>query len=216
MPPNCVLGHLSLRLCRAGRLRRVKPLMESGKAKSRTDVCLLAPHSAALREMRLALSPEKYTVQTKVLTIASARVEHAVPAAHIYVIDIEGPLAQVAPAVSDIIHSQPSSLFIATAETFHEANTFPMLRLGIKGIVEHAVLDPQLEQAIETVAAGGYWVPRVILSEFVSSILKTSPRPPLERAEVDLSRARWRSWKLSWTISPIRKSGAGWAFRNAP
>lgn len=162
--------------------------MESGKAKSRTDVCLLAPHSAALREMRHALSPEKYTVQTKVLTVASARVEDAVPAAHIYVIDIEGSLAQVAPAVSDIIHSRPSSLFIATAETFREVNTFPMLRLGIKGIVEHALLETQLEHAIETVAAGGYWVPRVILSEFVSSILKTSPRPRLERAEVDLSR----------------------------
>ena len=90
--------------------------------------------------------------------------------------------------VASVIRKRPNSLFIAVAETFNDANTFPMLRLGIKGIVEHEALERQLVQALETVLAGGYWVPRIILSDFVSSMLKTSVQPRLERSTVQLSR----------------------------
>lgn len=42
--------------------------------------------------------------------------------------------------------------------------------------------------SIETVAAGGYQVPRIILSDFVSSMLKASFQPRLERSNAGLSR----------------------------
>jgi len=162
--------------------------MEQGKVKPRIEVCLLAPHPLALREMRRVLPPERFSVQTRTVPLASALETGSIPRADVYVVDIEGPLPQVAPTVSEMIRQRPSALFLATAAVFNEANTFPMLRLGIKGIIEHAALEQQLIQAIDTVVAGGYWVPRIILSDFVSSILKTSPHPRLERSSVDLSR----------------------------
>lgn len=162
--------------------------MQATKQKSRLNVCLLAAHPAALREMRRALPAGKYEVRSRALSVAAAGLEHGVPTADVYVVDVEGPLTQMLAYVADVVHHRPEASFIAVAETFNEINTFPMLRLGIKGIIEHAALDRQLYQAIETVKDGGYWVPRIILSDFVSSMLKASFHPRLERSTVGLSR----------------------------
>ncbi len=164
------------------------PATNQPKSKSRVDICLLASHPAALREMRRALPVGKYEVRARALSFATAGLESGVPVARVYVIDIEGPLPQIASAVAEVIRKRPTALFIAVAETFNETNTFPMLRLGIKGIVEHAALERQLMQAVETVTAGGYWVPRIILSDFVSSILRSTRQARLERSMVELSR----------------------------
>ena len=161
--------------------------METVQGK-RIAVCLLAPHPLAVREIRRALPTSRFSVESQTIPLASGVQTNSLPDADVYVVDIEGPLAQTAPAVSELIRQRPSAPFLATAEVFNEANTFPMLRLGIKGILEHAALERQLVQAIETVISGGYWVPRIILSDFVSSILKASPHPRLERSSVDLSR----------------------------
>jgi DNA-binding NarL/FixJ family response regulator len=162
--------------------------MDREKDMPRIDVCLLSPHFLALREMRRSLPPDKYSVHARALTSDPALDEDAFPAVCVYVIDIEGALGQIAPGLAELIQQRPDSHFIAIAEAFNETNTFPILRLGFKGIIEHAALERQIVNAIETVTAGGYWVPRIILSDFVSSILKTSPHPRLERSAVDLSR----------------------------
>ncbi len=136
--------------------------------------------------MRRAVPSGKYDVRVRGLSLA-AGLEPDIPAADVYVVDIEGPLPQITSTLADMIRLHPSAMFIAVAAVFNEANTFPMLRLGIKGIVEHAALERQLVAAIDTVAAGGYWVPRIILSDFVSSILKTA-QPRIQRSSVALSR----------------------------
>ena len=162
--------------------------MDSEKHNPRIEVCLLAPHPLALREMRRALPPDKYSVHARALSLDPARDQDALPAASMYVIDIEGALGHVAPVLAGLIQQRPESNFIAIAEAFNETNTFPILRLGFKGIIEHAALERQMVHAIDTVAAGGFWVPRIILSDFVSSILKTSSHLRMERSAVDLSR----------------------------
>ncbi len=162
--------------------------MDSAKPKSRIAVCLLAAHPLALREMRRALPQDRFAVETRPLSLTPGLPARSLPKADVYVVDIEGPLAQTAPIIAEMVRQHPAASFLAIAEVFNETNTFPMLRLGIKGILEHAALDRQLVVAIDTVVAGGYWVPRIILSDFVSSILKTSPQPRLERSSVDLSR----------------------------
>jgi DNA-binding NarL/FixJ family response regulator len=156
-------------------------------SKPKPQVCLLASHPAALREMRRALRPGRYEIRGRALPFALDGLEPDVPFAHLYVIDIEGPSpSQTASLVAEVVRKRPNSLFIAVAEVFNESNTFPMLRLGIRGIVEHAALERQLPRALETVSTGGYWVPRILLSDFVSSVLKTS-RPRLEPSSVELS-----------------------------
>ena len=150
------------------------------------NICLLAQHPAALREMRRALPAGKYDVRTRALSFAAAGLEPDIPVAAVYVVDVEGPSADVTSTLADVIRIRASALFIAVAEVFNEANSFPILRLGVKGIVEHAAMERQLASAIETVSAGGYWVPRIILSDFVSSILKMT-RPHLAHASAALS-----------------------------
>lgn len=162
--------------------------MSTARSPNKVVVCLLASHPLAVREIRRALSTDRFDVVTLALPIHSAIDTDSVPAADVYVVDIEGPISQVAPGLADLIRLCPTACFLAIAETFNESNTFPVLRLGIKGIIEHAALERQLVVAIDTVIAGGYWVPRIILSDFVSTILKATPHPRLERSAVELSR----------------------------
>jgi DNA-binding NarL/FixJ family response regulator len=48
------------------------------------------------------------------------------------------------------------------------------LRQGVKGILTYAEARDQLPRALPLVAAGGFWVPREVLSRFVDSILTTT------------------------------------------
>lgn len=162
--------------------------MSVAKTQRKIVVCLLATHPLALREIRRALPADRFVVEGLTLPLNSAIDTGSVPEANVYVIDVEGQITQIAPAVAELIRQRPSAAFLAVAEAFNDANTFPILRLGVKGILEHAALDRQLVQAVETVFAGGYWVPRIILSDFVSSILRASPHPRLDRSAVELSR----------------------------
>jgi len=60
------------------------------------------------------------------------------------------------------------------AEKLGETNVFALLRLGVRGLVTHVGTRQQLRKAVQLVAAGGYWVPRSILSRFVETILHRS------------------------------------------
>ena len=57
-----------------------------------------------------------------------------------------------------------------------EADAFPLLRLGTKGLLTYSDVTTQLSRAIHTVAQGGFWVPRSLLSRFVEATLKARPR----------------------------------------
>lgn len=162
--------------------------MGIGKAQAKVVVCLLAPHPLALREIRRALSTERFTALTRTIPLSSAIDTDSIPNADVYVVDIEGAIPQIASWLGELIRQRPSACFLALAQVFNEANTFPVLRLGVRGILEHAALERQLSQAIDTVLTGGYWVPRIILSDFVSSILRATPQPRLDRGSVELSR----------------------------
>jgi DNA-binding NarL/FixJ family response regulator len=52
-----------------------------------------------------------------------------------------------------------------------DPTTFPLLRLGVKGLLTYAQVQHELCRAARQVSAGGYWVPRELLTRFVESIL---------------------------------------------
>ncbi|MGA8182109.1 MAG: response regulator transcription factor [Terriglobia bacterium] len=82
----------------------------------------------------------------------------------------------------------PESKVIAISEKFDESNAFPLLRLGTKGLLTYAEVSSELVPALEGLVEGSYWVPRVMLSRFVESILPSSRNRTLISGSVGLSR----------------------------
>ena len=99
----------------------------------------------------------------------------SVPKASVYIVEAH-PQFPVTEAVVTGIHArQPSSRVLLLSEPFDDATAFALLRLGVKGLMTYGEADGGLPRAIETVAEGGLWVGRALLSRFVDSALCTVP-----------------------------------------
>ena len=111
-----------------------------------------------------------------------------VPAAAVYVIEANTRRHAAAAVAEEIVTRQPEARLLAVAEKFDEAAAFPLLRLGVKGLLRTSELAENLGRAVQEVAAGGFWVPRALLSRFVDSTLVTARRPRVVSASRHLSR----------------------------
>jgi DNA-binding NarL/FixJ family response regulator len=93
------------------------------------------------------------------------------PRATLYVLDSYSPRQLTSVLVSNLLERFPKANLIVLAESFSEATAFPLLQLGVKGILQYSEAATQLPRAMQSVANGGYWVPRSLLSRFVETIL---------------------------------------------
>lgn len=150
------------------------------------SVCLLSPHPFVLENLRGLLGPPKFRVQSeRVEFLPGAAPEMkegsalaAVPEAEIYVIDANGPPRAVASLISRVKGEHPDSRVIVVSDQMAEDAAFPLMRLGIRGLIRYGDAAAQLATAIRSVQEGGYWVPRLLLSRFVFGILD-QPRVPI-------------------------------------
>lgn len=90
--------------------------------------------------------------------------------------------------VEEILSRRPDARLLVVAERFDDADAFPLLRLGAKGLVRYVELPRHFVTAVRTVASGGFWVPRALLSRFVDSTLSALRRPKLVSASAHMSR----------------------------
>ena len=98
-----------------------------------------------------------------------------IPKATVHIVESH-PQFPVTEAVVTGIHArQPTSRILLLAERFEDPTAFALLRLGVKGLMTYAEADVTLPRALETVAEGGLWVGRALLSRFVDSALCTVP-----------------------------------------
>src|SRR5258707_15309912 len=79
----------------------------------------------------------------------------------------------------NLLERFPESRLIVVGEQHNEANSFSLLRLGVKGLLTYVEAREQLIRALPLVATGGFWAPLHLLSGFVDSIL-TGPARPLK------------------------------------
>jgi len=77
---------------------------------------------------------------------------------------------------------------VVIAEKLSENSVFPLLRQGVKGIVRYSEVGEYLPRTLAEVAAGGFWVPRALLSAFVDSTLESARRPRPAPPGVRMSR----------------------------
>ena len=91
--------------------------------------------------------------------------------------------------ISNILEANPAARLIVVGEKLTEASSYSLLRMGVKGLLTYAEAREQLPRTLPLVAEGGFWVPRVLLSTFVDSILEGAHgRQFKNAAAADLSR----------------------------
>jgi DNA-binding NarL/FixJ family response regulator len=87
------------------------------------------------------------------------------------------------------LHFEQSGLhLLVLLPKLDDAITYPLLRLGVKGLLSYRLASRELGRAVAQVAAGAYWVPRDLLDHFVESILPELSGCKSLESEVEISR----------------------------
>lgn len=151
--------------------------MHKSSQARRLNVCLLSSHPLVLKEFQSILSRAAFRLFPQHLE--STRLPDPggldLPSnVQVYVVDVYGPRGASEAHVAGIFNRFPSAHVLVIGEKFSEASAFPFLRLGTKGLLNYAQAPKQLAKALRAVSAGGFWVPRSLLSRFVDSILSAN------------------------------------------
>ena len=151
-------------------------------SESRVRVCLLWHHPLVLIEVRRVLSDQQFEIlPLKIESSASSMRDGLLPSETLlHLIDSEALGAQTAALVGDLVTVNPSARPIVMADDLGEATAFSLLRLGTKGIVTYAEVTEHLPRILGEVNAGGFWVPRAVLSRFVDAMrVESAPHRPV-------------------------------------
>jgi len=155
----------------------------------RPTVCLLSSHPLVLEEFQHALAPRGFSLQVRRLesNLAASVEGLRVPRAQIFVTDAQAPHQATQMLVARIQQRRPAARQLVLGEKFTESTAFPLLRLGVKGLLNYDQAREALPLAIEAVWAGGFWVPRMVLSRFVDWVLRAVEAPRAMKGPADLS-----------------------------
>lgn len=161
----------------------------------RVSVCLVSPHALALTEFERRLKAPQFrvvSVRVESLLVADSR-RLRIPRAEVYILDAAGTWPATAALAGKILDRHHSAILLVVAEKYSENSAFTLLRLGAKGLIRYNEVQARLPRAVRTVAEGGYWVSRRLLSRFVDWILTRvrarqlpSVATPLSRRERDV------------------------------
>jgi len=161
------------------------------KASSKLTVCLLSPHPLVLSEFeRLLDKSQEFKVVSKQLgsMLAPDLRNMEPPRAQAYVIDAHAARPATGALLTNILERYPEARLIVVGEQHEDANSYSLLRLGVKGLLTYTEARDQLVRALPLVCNGGFWVPRQLLSGFVDSILTGQGRRLKTDAVTNLSR----------------------------
>ena len=111
------------------------------------------------------------------------------PPAGTYVIDLGSIPGNVIDVIGQIFKLNPEAQMLVLADNLSQPSAFPLLQLGVRGLMSHDVIKDQLCRALEAVSSGGYWVPRTLLASFVESVVQRSRQiENLKPGTVEVSR----------------------------
>lgn len=163
--------------------------MSPASTERHIKVCVLSAHSIVLQEMQRILDAVPFDVEPKKISVRMSDGPLEIPMAPVYVIDAESARDGLAQLIQQIVAKVPEARMLVVGERFTEENAFPLLRMGVKGLVAHEFVATQLPRALEAVSAGGFWVPRALLADFVDSVIsKTKQAESMKPAGVEVSR----------------------------
>jgi len=148
-------------------------------------VCLLWLHPLVAGEFqRLLTTPDFQLVTLRADGDLKGADRDAVPRdADLYVVEADFRHGETEALIGQVLSWSGNARIMVMAEEFKEEHAFALLRLGTKGLLCYAEAPDQLPRAAREVAAGGYWVPRAVLSRFVDyALLAAPPLRPAARA----------------------------------
>jgi DNA-binding NarL/FixJ family response regulator len=139
-------------------------------------------------ERLLVKSPYKVILKQLESTLAPDMRALDPPKANVYVVDAHAARPATGALLTNLLERCPESRLMVVGEQHNDANSFSLLRLGVKGLLTYVEARDQLMRALPLVAAGGFWVPRSLLSGFVDSILSGQGRRLKTDSVTNLSR----------------------------
>ena len=151
----------------------------------RRTVEIFSPHPLVLQELERALAGRRFQPRARRVEISPAAPPALPSRALLYVVDAEVPRPTAAGVVAAIQNRFPGARILAVAERFPEKEALSLLGLGVKGLVRYEDVREKLPVALETVAHGGFWAPRALVSRFLDEL---SARPRLGRLTPESAR----------------------------
>lgn len=128
-------------------------------------------------ERLLAGENEARVLDRRVEANQAPEASFSVPRASVYVVEAHTQRQVTEAYVAAILGRFPKARIVVIAEKLAETSVFPLLRYGVKGLLKYSEVPTYLSRTLREVAAGGFWVPRVLLSAFVDSTLEGLNRP---------------------------------------
>ncbi len=137
------------------------------------DVCLLTPHLLAGRAVKALLPQNAFTLNVVQLRSTDELSDlRSIPAAAVYLVDAYTCPQYAADVATRLLEIDPNARVIALGEAFCESETLPLLRSGARGLLSFTNLCEHLPQAITEVAAGRFWVPRLLMAYALETMLE--------------------------------------------
>ena len=141
--------------------------------RSPLKVCLLSAHAFVLSEMDRVLKKSAFeSIPLLVKSVLTHDLHDLqVPKALVYVVDAHVAPPATRALLSNILGHCAEARIIVITEKVTSGEAYPLLQMGVKGLLTYEQVREQLPTALPLVANGGFWVPRAVLSGFVESIL---------------------------------------------
>ncbi len=145
----------------------------------RATVCLFSFHPLLLSEFERLLTGDNkaQVLDRRVEANQPPDASMAVPRAAVYVVEAHSHRQVTEAYIAAIFARYPKARLVVIAEKLAESNVFPLLRQGVKGLLKYSETEAYLPRTLREVAAGGFWVPRTLLSTFVDTTLEGLHRP---------------------------------------
>jgi DNA-binding NarL/FixJ family response regulator len=138
-------------------------------------VCLLTSNPLTIAECQGLLYLADYTLRVKRIELGDHAAEE-IPSADIYAVEVRPTAEATQEVVVRILSREPHARVLVIGESFDDANAFPLLTMGVKGIVRRGELKADLTRALSAVHQNGFWVPRQLLSKFIGNVLHSTRR----------------------------------------
>lgn len=148
---------------------------------TRDVVLLFWVHPWLLTEFERALEGSSFRVEGRRVESKTAQeMAHlTLPAQSLFALDGDLPKSATEAIAGWALSQNGGSKVVVVAENFTESTAFPLLRIGVKGLLTYSEIPSRLQWALAEVSQGGYWVPRALLSGFVERVLSgAAPKTP--------------------------------------
>jgi DNA-binding NarL/FixJ family response regulator len=125
-----------------------------------------------LPELSRSLARAGFHMILRRLEITSNTDVHRVPLppASVFVIDCQSTGAATEGLIASIRTRRRRARIIALVNDLGDLYTFPLLRLGVKGLIPYDGVSKQLARAVQLVARGGVWIPRTVMSHYLELV----------------------------------------------